>query len=309
MKIIILGGHGFVGSQVTELLKESRHEVLPLSRKDGLDLTDYENTESKFKKTMPDLIINCAAHVGSLHYVTENAATVVDENMQMILNIYRAAKNISTDITIINPISNCSYPGDADVQRESEWWNGPVHQSVWSYGNMKRMLAVVSDCYAIQHKMKSINFLVANTYGPGDTTDPNKTHALNGMIIRMLHSKNDADPEFEIWGSGKPMREWIYIADLGKLLVDAISSKVENADLINLAQNNSYSIKDTAEMIKELSGYSGKLVFNTEYQDGAPKKQLDDTLFRKKYPNFTFTEMKKGIENTIKYYKKELNIS
>lgn len=308
MKIMVLGGHGFVGKNVVEILRDSEHELFPLSRRDGFDLTDYASTKKQFLEAQPDVIINCAAHVGSLHYVTEYAADVIDDNVQLILNLYRAVSEVCPDAKIINPISNCSYPGDANIHIESEWWNGPVHKSVWSFANAKRMWAVVSACYYMQYNTRTINFLVANSYGPGDYTDPNKTHALNGMIIRMLQAKRENQSEFEIWGTGKPEREWIYVKDMAKMLADSVEMNESQIEPINIAQNKAYSIRESAETIKDLTGYSGTLIFNTSYQDGAQTKKLDDTLFRKTYPDFAFTDMYEGIKETIKYYQKKLEV-
>lgn len=308
MKVLVLGGHGFVGKSVVEELRKTTHTAIPLSRRDGLDMLNYATVVEHLKKENPDVIINCAAHVGSLHYVTEKAADVVHDNLQIILNLYRATKVACAHAKIINPISNCSYPGDANIHKESEWWNGPVHKSVLSFANAKRMIAVVSECYAMQHGISTINFLVANSYGPGDYTDPNKTHALNGMIIRMLQTKKENKPEFEIWGTGRPTREWIYVKDFARMLAYAVEMRESQLSPINIAQNKAYSILETAQMIKRYTGYNGKLVCNPKYQDGAPTKQLDDALFRSKFPNFTFTNIDTGIQETTSYYKEVLNI-
>jgi len=306
MKILVLGGHGFVGKSVMEELKKTKHESVALSRRDGLDLREYASVVECFRNQNPHVIINCAAHVGSLHYVTERAADVAHDNMQIILNLYRAAKEACPSVKIINPISNCSYPGDANIHRESEWWNGPVHKSVWSFANTKRMIAVISECYAMQHKISTINFLVPNAYGPGDYTDPNKTHALNGMVIRMLQAKEKNKPEFEIWGTGKPTREWIYVKDLARMLVHAVKMRESQIQPINIAQNKAYSILETAEMIKKHIGYNGNIVCNHSFQDGAPTKQLDDEVFRKNFPDFRFTDIDKGVHETAAYYKDTL---
>lgn len=131
MKILILGGHGFVGKSIFENLKtNSDHELFPISRSDGVDLTNYEITQKAFEHIKPDVIINTAAHVGSVHYVTTYAADVIHDNVQMALNIYKAAKEVIPDAKIINPISNCSYPGDANIHYEPDWWKGEVHDSV-----------------------------------------------------------------------------------------------------------------------------------------------------------------------------------
>ncbi len=308
MKITVLGGFGFVGQNVTEELKKRGFDPIQVSRRNGFDLMDSKTAKKKLKKIKPDVILNCAAHVGSLHYVIEYAADVVYDNLQIILNLYSILKDVCPDVTIINPLSNCSYPGKSDIQRESEWWNGAVHKSVASYGNTRRMIGVISECYNIQYSIRSINFLVPNAYGPGDYTDPNRTHALNGLIIRMYKAKINNDSQFEIWGTGKPIREWIYVKDIARILSTVINEKASQIEPINMGQKKGYSISDIAKIIKRLINYDGELVFNTEYQDGAPKKVLDDTTFRKRFPDFKFTDLEVGIRETIAYYKQKLEI-
>ncbi len=309
MKIVaVVGGFGFVGKSVMEELRLRGYNPIALSRRSGFDLLNYEKAKGKLSGLRPEVIISCAAHVGSLHYVTQYAADVVYDNMQMILNTYKMASEVCPTARMINPIANCSYPGTANIYIESEWWGGPVHDSVFSYGNTRRMIYVVSKSYEMQYNISTANFLVPNCYGPGDSTDPNKTHALNGMIIRMLEAKDEKQSQFEIWGTGNPAREWIYVKDLARMLANAVEMDGPQLQPVNIAQNRAYSIKETAEMIKELTNYEGKLVFNTEYQDGALVKIMDDRLFREKFPGFEFTGIREGIEATIKYYKSKLEV-
>jgi len=304
-KILVLGGHGFVGTSLVATLKDKNKgdEIFALSRTDGLDLTNYESIKKYLEQIQPDCIVNCAAHVGSINYVTTFAADVVNDNMQMSLCLYQAVKNVCPKARIVNLLSNCSYPGDADVQIESEWWNGPVHKSVFSYGNAKKMLYVISECYGRQYGIKTVNFLIPNTFGPGDSTDPQKTHALNGMIMRMLESQKRGDTEFEIWGTGNPIREWAYIDDVVNILIEGITTEKDLLEPVNLGQHKGYTIKESAQFISEAVGFTGKLVFNTNRQDGAPIKILDDKKFREFFPNFVFFDHKKGIELTVNYYR------
>lgn len=308
MKITVLGGYGFVGKSVMEELQNRGYSPVALSRRNGFDLLDYETASDKLKEIQPDIIINCAAHGGSLHYITEFAADVVHDNMQMALNIYRMVTDVCPAARVINPMANCAYPGTSNVYREAELWDGPVHDSVLSYGNTRRMVYVVSRCYQTQHTIFSVNLLVPNCYGPGDYTDPNKTHALNGMVIRILQANKEQQKDFEIWGTGKPTREWIHVKDFARMLCNAIDFEEAMIYPVNIAQNKAYSIRESAETIKEMVGYKGKLVFNTSYQDGAPIKIMDDTLFRKKFPEFRFTDMREGIDETIRYYKSILEV-
>jgi GDP-L-fucose synthase len=303
MKILILGGHGFIGSKISNTLSKIGHDVLPISRKNGVDLTNYSSTKKCFNEFNPEIIINCAANVGSLHYVTNYPADVILENIQMTLNMYKAAKEVCPNAKFINPIANCSYPSDTEIQKESEWLKEEVHESVFAYGYSKRFIYIIAKCYKKQYEINSINFIVPNAFGPGDSIDPQKTHALNGIIIRMIQAKKRGDTEFEIWGTGSPIREWVYIDDVVNILMKGLNTKENLIYPVNLAQNKGFSIKQSTELIAKEIGFEGKIIFNTNYQDGAKKKILDDKQFRKLFPDFKFHNHKKGITETIKYYK------
>jgi len=304
MKILVLGGHGFIGKRLVESLKKSPYKIISVSRKDGVDLANYMSAENCFVEVKPDIIINCAAHVGNVNYVTTYASDIIHDNVQMALNIYKAAAKVCPNVRIINPLSNCSYPGDSKIQEESNWLIDEVHDSVYSYGNSKRFIYIIAKCYNKQIGIDTINFLIPNTFGPGDYTDTNKTHALNGMIVRMIHAYRKGEKKFEIWGSGNPIREWAYVDDVVNILIRGIRQKKVSIYPINLAQNKGYSIRESAIMIKQAIGYHGELVFNTEYQDGAPTKILSDEVFRKKFPDFKFFNHREGIKTTVKYFTK-----
>ncbi len=306
MRLLVAGGHGFIGRHLCAQLEQPDSgdtEVIPLSRRDGFDLCDPESTRRVLRDVRPHTIFNCSAHGGSLHYVTDFAADVIHDNIQMALNLYRATLAECPSATIVNPLSNCSYPGDADVHKEQEWFDGPVHESVTSYGNSRRVIYVISKCYAIQHQLRSVNFLVPNCFGPGDSTDPNRTHALNGMIIRMLQAQRAGQREFEIWGTGAPIREWGYVIDMVKILQAGSGLDMDLTYPVNIGQNRGYSIRGSAEMIAEEIAFDGQLVFNPEYADGAPRKILDDRRFRELFPDFTFTDHRQGIRNTVEFYR------
>jgi GDP-L-fucose synthase len=300
-RIAVLGGTGFLGKHVMHLARNAGHQVTSISRSKGCDVTELPAFKAALQETRPDIVINCAAHVGSLHYVSRRAADVVHDNMQIILNLYRGVQQVCPRAKIINPISNCSYPGDANIHSEPDWWLGPVHDSVLSYGNPRRMIYVVAECYRKQHGLQSVNWLVANAYGPGDYTDPDRVHALNGIIIRLIQAQRSGEETFEIWGTGKPIREWCYIEDAARMLVASVASD-EQVYPVNLAQHKGYSIAEIARIAAETLHYDVEFVFNTRYPDGAPTKILDDGVFRQRFPEFRFTPLDEGIRATIQYY-------
>jgi GDP-L-fucose synthase len=304
MKILVLGGTGFLGQHVVKILVARKQEVVSISRKEGTDITNFEQFKKRLAEINPDVIINCAAHVGSVHYATQFSADMIHDNMQMVVNIYEAVKQVCPKAKIINPISNCSYPGEADIHYEPDWEKGAIHDSVLAYGSVRRMIYAFAKSYNRQYHIKSVNWLIANAYGPGDYTDPNKVHAFNGIIIRLIKAKKNGDKNFEIWGSGKPLREWVYIEDVAKILVESVTEIDEQIYPLNLAQNKAYSIAEIAKLAAEGLNFFPEFIFNTKMADGAMVKKLDDRLFRSKYPDFVFTTLVEGLKNTINYYEK-----
>ncbi|MBI2011704.1 NAD-dependent epimerase/dehydratase family protein [Candidatus Daviesbacteria bacterium] len=302
MKIAILDSDSFFGKNMLKILPKNSYQIYPLSKEDNIDFLSFNSLKMVFKKIAPDVIFNFASHLGGIHYVSKYQADVVNDNMQMVLSFYKAVLASCPKAKVINPMSNCSYPGDANIHQESDWWMGEVHESVYAYGNAKRMQYVVSCCYKKQYGIKSLNFLVPNYFGPGDETDPTKVHALPGMIIRMIKAHREKASTFEIWGTGKPIREWGYIDDLINILIKGITLKEDLTYPVNIAQNKGYSIRESAKLIAKAIGYKGKLTFNTNYPDGAAIKVLDNRKFKSLFPNFKFTDHKKAIQETVKYY-------
>lgn len=302
-KILIIGAFGFMGKNAVKVFQNSNYEIFKESRKTGLDLNDLLSAEKKLSLIKPDVIINCAAHVGSMPYVAKYPADVFYDNSLMYLNLYKAVKNINKDILIINPISNCSYPGIIDVQGEQNWWDGKIHESVESYGMPKKAGFILSECFRKQYGVKTINLIIPNAYGPEDYFDAERTHAMNGIIFRMLNSQKNNEKTFQVWGTGEPIREWIYMPDVARIIKNIIDE--ERFDLpnpINLGQEFGISIKETVYIIKEKLNLDINIEFDVSKPDGAPKKVLGNKLFSSFFPKFEFTNYEKGIEETIKYY-------
>jgi GDP-L-fucose synthase len=302
LRVAVLGGTGFAGRNVRNTLESAEMAVAVFSRTTGCDLTDLASAWAKLDSFKPHYIVNCAALVGSVNYVSDFAADVVDVNMRIILNTYKIAQQMR-EVVVINPIANCAYPGVMDLYEERGFWDGPIHPSVLSYGSTRRMMWVMSKCYADQYGVRSVNLLVPNMYGPFDSTNPNKTHALNALVIKFVRAVKYNLREIEIWGTGKPIREWLYIKDFAAAVCRTISNRDHLLEPVNIAQNRGYSVNGLVEILCQVSGYSGKIVHNTRYPDGSPKKVMDDQYFRQRFPDFVFTDLNLGISETIEYYK------
>ncbi len=305
IRVAILGGTGFAGINVRNELNKEGMITGVFSRTTGCDLLDLSTSWAKLDEFNPDYIINCAALVGSINFVSDFAADVVDVNMRIILNTYKIAQQMR-QVVVVNPIANCGYPGVMDYYVEDKFWDGPIHPSVLSYGSTRRMMEVISKCYFNQYGVRTINLIIPNMYGPFDSTNPNKTHALNALIIKFVRSVKYKIPEVEIWGTGKPIREWLYVKDFAKIILHAINLRELFLDPINIAQNQGESVNDLVTIIQNIVKYSGEIKYNEKYQDGSPKKVMDDKLFRQKFPDFEFTNLVNGIKETIQYYQEIL---
>jgi len=305
MKILVLGATGFIGKNLVSRLKADKHEVYMCSKSSGIDITCYESLSQTLKNIQPEIIFNVAADVGSLHYVTTYAADVINTNIQMVLNIYKAVQAECPTAKIINPLANCAYPATATIQKEEDWLAGPVHQSVFSFANSKRVVYYLSKCYYDQYKIKTVNLIFPNTYGPGDSCDPNKTHALNGMIIRMLQAKAKNNKKFVVWGTGSPIREWAYVDDFVEVLI--LAMKIDHmAHPVNVGQEMGYSIAESAHLIKRACNFEGNIAFDTQYPDGHKIKIMHKNKFTELFPDFKFHDHHEGIKNTVLYYRSKL---
>ena len=161
---------------------------------------------------------------------------------------------------------------------------------------------VLSKCYNEQYGVRSVNLIVPNMYGPYDSTNPNKTHALNALIIKFVKAVKYNEPEVEIWGTGKPIREWLYVKDFARIIRQTVNDQSMSHDLVNIAQNRGYTVNDLVQLISNATSYKGKIVYNSRYQDGSPKKVMDDRLFCQQFPDFHFTSIEDGIRETNEYY-------
>jgi GDP-L-fucose synthase len=304
MNIVLLGHTGFVGRNVAEVLTENGIDYISTSRREGVDLRDPIQAIAFFEASQPDFIINCAAHVGSLNYVTQHAADVVLDNSRMILSMYEAIAKVCPKAIVINPIANCAYPAQTEIFSEEDWWNGHLHRSVLSYGSTRRLMWAVGESFQMQYGITSISLLVPNMYGPFDSTDPNKAHALNALVSKFVKAKRNDQKEIEVWGTGYAIREWLYAKDFGQLVLEIIRvpDRLGLAEPLNVAQEFGLSVRELVAVIKSAFNYKGEIKWDDTKPDGAPRKVMDDRRFRKVFPDFEFTPLLKGIGNTIQYY-------
>ncbi len=302
MKIFVAGGHGFLGKRVIKKLKENNISFITKSLRDGLDYRDYPQLRQFVKNENIDIILNCAAYVGGIQFGYKHPGAMFYNNMLMALNFLEISRELKIK-RVVNPISNCAYPAKATLFKENEFWDGPLHESVLAYGFARKASWVGSCVYNKQYGIDWINLIFSNMYGPEDHFDEERSHALGALIMKMVKAKEENLPEVVIWGTGKPVREWLYVEDGAEAIIRAI--EIESySEIINIGRGKGISIKDLAELIQKVVGYKGKLVFDVSKPDGAPYKTVDGKLGEKLLNWKPQIDLKEGIKLTTDWYLK-----
>lgn len=295
--ILVTGGTGFLGSTVVRRLKSSGRAVESCSLSTGVDLTHPPDVRSVFSKYRPESVIHCASHAGGIQFGIKYPADSFVKNMQMTINVLDACREFNV-AKFIHPVSNCVYPAESTVFRESEIWNGPLHFSVEGYGVARKALITATQTYRRQFGLDSLNLVLPNMYGPGDHLEEDKSHALGGLMLKILNAKNKNLPEVTVWGSGQPIREWLYIEDGADALIRGLDVQSKD-DLYNVGSGEYLSIKEIADILAEEIGYTGTFFYDRSKPDGAKHKQMDFSRFHAEFAWSAKVSLREGIRRTI----------
>jgi len=276
IKVLVLGSKGLVGSSVTRTLTHSGYNVIP-SNRDDTDLFVYSDVDKLIKEQKPDLVINAAAKVGGIYANNTKRSEFLIENLKINLNLLEACIPFP-EIKIINLGSSCIYPLNAkDPINETSFMEGKLEPTNSPYAMAKLTAIELGRSLSLQYGHRVINLMPTNLYGPYDNFDHESSHVIPGLISRMNNAKNNKDPIFKIWGSGKPLREFLYVDDLSRSIEFIIKNDIE-IDLINIGSGEEVSIIELAEKIKNVLGFQGDLSFDDSKPDGNPRKFLDSKL-------------------------------
>jgi GDP-L-fucose synthase len=301
-KIFVPGGDGFVGQSVVKKLKEKNLNFLSLSEKDGYDFRNFEQTKELFEKEKPDAVINCAAFVGGIQFGYQYPGEIFYNNILMATYLMEAARLTGVG-RFVNPISNCVYPAKLSKFKETELWSGPLHDSVLVYGLVRKTSWVQGWAYKKQYNFDSIHLILPNMYGPGDHFDEIRSHALSALIMKFVEAKRKNLPEVTVWGTGKPIREWLYVEDGAEALVRALEIEA-TLEPINIGRGEGISILELAELIKKITGFQGKIVLDKSKPDGAPCKIMVAEKMKEIFNWQPQINLEEGIKKTVEWYEK-----
>ena len=302
MKVIVFGSNGLVGSSISRILEDSiKVKQLIKSNRSELDLFDKKNVEKFVKKHRPDVIINAAAKVGGIHANDTKRTEFILENLKINMNILESCLEMPS-IKIINLGSSCIYPLNAkNPINESEFMNGKLEPTNSPYAMAKLSAIEIGRSMSKQFGHKVLNLMPTNLYGPNDYFSDLDSHVIPALIHRMQKTIENDEDKFTVWGSGSPLREFLYVDDLSNFINFIIDKEIEN-DLINVGSGQEISIKNLALLIKDLMGFQGDVVFDSSKPDGNPRKLLDSSLMNELGWN-DFTDLRNGLTSAIKWYK------
>jgi GDP-L-fucose synthase len=300
--ILVTGCTGFLGKRVCRLLDSQGLPFLGVSRQNGPDLRERSETLAFFQEKQPKYVINCAAFVGGIQFGYKYPTELFHNNLLITLNLLEAT-HISRVKRLVNPISNCAYPADAPLFKEDDFWNGPLHESVMVYGFARKASWVGAWAYTKQYGLDVINLILSNMYGPEDHFEEERSHALGALIMKIVRAKQTGQKQVIVWGSGKPVREWLHVDDGAESMVRALTVK-PCFDPINIGIGKGISIWEIATLIKNLVDYKGELVLDRTKPDGAAYKTVDGSRGQQYFGWSPNRDFKQGVAEAIQWYMK-----
>jgi GDP-L-fucose synthase len=273
-KIYVAGHRGMVGSAVVRALRADGFDHLVVRTRKELDLTDQAAVRGFFATERPDVVVVAAARVGGIHANDTYPADFISENLGIAYNAIAEAYNHGVQRLLFLG-STCIYPKLVEQPiKEDSLLTGPLEETNEAYAIAKIAGLKLCQFYRRQYGVCYHSAMPTNLYGPGDNYHPENAHVLPALIRRFHEAKVAALPEVVVWGSGKPLREFLYADDAAAGIVHLL--KLENPlDWVNLGCGSDISIADLAHLIKDIVGYEGKITFDASRPDGVSRKQTD----------------------------------
>jgi GDP-L-fucose synthase len=299
-KIWVVGHNGLVGSAIVRHLQDQGYSNLVCRSHAELDLCDAGAVKAFYAEEAPEYVFVAAAKVGGILANSTFPAEFIHTNLMIECNVIHEAYQANVKKLLFLG-SSCIYPRDCPQPiREEYLLTGPLEPTNEWYSVAKIAGLKLCQAYAMQHKARFISLMPTNLYGPRDSFDLQTSHVLPALIRKFIEAKESNSPEVVVWGSGSPFREFLFVDDLAEASVWAMNNYEENMWL-NVGTGVDISIRELAQMISDLVGYKGQIVFDSSKPDGTPKKLLDVS----KINNLGWrakTSLKDGLEKTIAWY-------
>ena len=301
-RICVTGGAGFLGSFVTEKLKARGAGEIFIPTIEEYDLVQPASIRQMLEDSRPDIIIHLAAKVGGIGANREHPAEFFYNNLMMGVQLMHEAwlRGIQKFVALG---TICAYPKFTPVPfKEDDLWNGYPEETNAPYGLAKKMLLVQAQSYRQQYGFNAIFLMPVNLYGPRDNFNPDSSHVIPALIKKCLEAKESGAESIEVWGDGSPTREFLYVEDAAEGILLA-TEKYNKSEPVNLGSGMEISIKDLVELIARLTGFEGRLVWDTSKPNGQPRRRLSVDRARQEFGFEAQIDFEEGLRRTIDWYK------
>lgn len=305
MKVLILGSNGLVGSSLVRVLSEiSLYEILKANRSSA-NLFNLNETKELIENFKPDVVINAAAKVGGIVANNTNRTEFILENLKININVLESLIPFP-NIKLINLGSSCIYPLGAEIPIvEEKLMTGKLEPTNSPYAMAKLTSIEMGNALKVQYGHKIINLMPTNLYGPNDSFSDVNSHVIPGLIYRMNASKINTEEKFKVWGTGKPLREFLYVDDLADAINFIIQNNIEE-EILNVGSGEEVSIGNLVKKVKEIINYEGELYFDSSIPDGNPRKLLDSSKINSLGWQSKI-RLDDGLVNTYDWFKKNIS--
>jgi len=301
VRVLVTGGAGFLGSHLVERLRTGGIEPF-VPRSSDYDLTVVADADRLFADARPELVIHLAAEVGGIGANRANPGRYWYANLMMGAHVLELSRvHGARKVVLTGTI--CAYPKFAPIPfHEDDLWNGYPEETNAPYGVAKKALLVGGQAYREQYGLDVVYLLPVNLYGPRDNFDLETSHVIPALIRKMVEAQEAGEREIVLWGDGSPTREFLYVDDCAEA-IQLAAERYDGADPVNLGTGQEISIRDLAELIAELTGFDGEIVWDTTRPNGQPRRRLDVSRAEELFGFRAHTPLREGLERTIAWYR------
>ena len=299
-KVIVTGGMGFLGSSICKKLEDKKAIPIPV-KSEEVNLLNPEALIQFMAACKPEYCIHAAGYNGGIEFNRMYPADIFYSNTIMGLNVHYACQYMSVK-KVLSIMTSCAYPDTGmEVLKEDTFWEGLPNKTIRAHGIAKRTLQTASEAYNDQYDLNAATVCVTNLYGPKDTFNLVRTKVV-GALIRKFVEALENDETVECWGTGAPMREFMYVDDAAEAIIQALQKYDDPTQPLNIGTGKDISIKDLVDYIVEATGFKGGVNWNTDKPDGQMKKLLDTTRMSQ-YVDMNPIDVKEGIKKTVEWYR------